>query len=236
MNKKFGFILPSTIYYGIGVNMNELFLFSFGQLKTFFNSELTFLVCFIIVFILTVLCSAIALTKKNYSVKNRLWVIFCFIGVLTIDFWIEQIVIGQIKYLILLLGVQFISLSICFFINKSQPKISDEKKSLANFLSKCALKENHILDRQIQGEIRSEVIKAKPSAENSFNDEIDFSHVKTVLKKLEYYPLKEQDKKSAKELENAIKEAEENGLDQRLKQNINDGLGILLKLMSKYAI
>ena len=217
--------------------MGELFLFSFRDLSKYFNSELVFLTCFIVVFVLTVLCTIISLSKKNYSIKNRLWVIFSFIGILLIDFWIEYFILGKIQYLILLVAVEFISLSICFFVRKKQTIISSENKSLESLLNKCKLNHNYAnLNKDYNNEIRSEVIKAKPKVQPNLKDDIDFSHVKTVLKKLDYYPLKEQDKKSAKELENAIIEAEESGLDQRLKQNINDGLGALLKLMSKYAI
>lgn len=217
--------------------MGELFLFSFRDLSKYFNSELVFLTCFIVVFVLTVLCTIISLSKKNYSIKNRLWVIFSFIGILLIDFWIEHFILGKIQYLILLVAVEFISLSICLFVRKKQTIISSENKSLESLLNKCKLNQNYAnLNGGYNNEIRSEVIKAKPKVQPNLKDDIDFSHVKTVLKKLDYYPLKEQDKKSAKELENAIIEAEESGLDQRLKQNINDGLGALLKLMSKYAI
>ena len=217
--------------------MGELFLFSFRDLSNYFNSELAFLMCFIAVFILTVICTIISISKTDYSVKNRLWVIFCFIGLLLIDFWIEHFILGGIKYLVLLVAVELISLSICLFVRKKQIIISDEKKSLARFLSRCAKKERPAELKQDYGtENRSEIIKATPKQDTNLKEEIDFSHVKTVLKKLDYYPLKEQDKRSAKELESAINEAEENGLDQRLKQNINDGLGQLLKLMSKYAI
>ena len=217
--------------------MGELFLFSFNELSGFFNSELAFLFCFIAVFVLTVICTIISLSKKNYSIKNRLWIIFSFIGLLLIDFWIEHFIIGKIKYLILLVGLEFLSLAICLFVRKKQTIFTDEKKSLASFLSKCARGESSAqLKQDCVGEIRSEIITATPKKEVNVKDDIDFSHVKSVLKKLDYYPLKEQDKKSAKDLENAIIEAEENGLDQRLKQNINDGLGILLKIMSKYAI
>ncbi len=220
--------------------MGELFLFSFGELKGFLSGKLVFLTCFIIVFVLTVLCLAISLGKQNYSVKNRLWLVFDFVSILLIDFWLEFYVFNSIKYLILLLAVECISLSICLFVNKKQKQDIKENKSIKDFLNKCYLSQNQEKSTQSlenkSKEIRSEVIRPSLVKQNEIKDDIDFSHVKTVLKKLDFYPLKEQDKKSAKELERAIIEAEENGLDQRLKQSINDGLGQLLKLMSKYAV
>lgn len=217
--------------------MGELFLFSLTDLSKVLNGELVFLICFIAVFLLTILCVVFSLSKKDYFLRQRLWIIFSFVSISLIDFWVEKYIIGQIKFLILLIALEILSLSICLFIRKQEKGFSNEKKILANFLSKCATQQNYDSYNQNVGtEIRSEVIKAQPETQGNLKEEIDFSHVKGVLKKLEYYPLKEQDKKSAKELENAILDAEQNGLDQRLKQTINDGLGALLKLMSKYAI
>ena len=215
--------------------MGELFLFSFFNNEIVLGSELVFLLCFIAVFILTVLCVVIALCKPNYSVKNRLWVVFCNVSILLFDLWLEQFVIGKIKYIVLLFAIEFISISLCLFIKKKDNFISQEKKSLASFFSKCALNQNKFNQADGQNEVRSEVIKIEQSKEDK-GEEIDFSHVKSVLKKLEYYPLKEQDKRSAKQLENAINQAQETGLDESLKQTINDGLGQLLKIMSKYAV
>ena len=220
--------------------MGELFLFSFFDIAQNFNSELVFLFCFIGIFLLTVLCVVIALCKNDYSVKNRLWTVLINTGILFFNLWFEQFVIGKIKYFVLVIAVIFISLSICLFVKKKEHFISDEKKSLANFFSKCALNQNinqsHFNQTQNgQNEVVSEVIKLNQKKENK-GVEIDFSHVKSVLRKLDYYPLKEQDKKSVKQLESAINDAEENGLDDSLKQTINDGLGQLLKLMSKYAV
>jgi hypothetical protein len=220
--------------------MGELFLFSFFVIAQNFNSELVFLFCIIAIFILTIFCVVIALCKTNYSVKDRLWALFINTSILLFDFWFEQFVKGEIKYFILVVAIECISLSLCLFVNKKEHFISDEKKSLANFFSKCALNQNINQNynqnyNHEQDGVISEVIKLEQK-EDRKGEEIDFSHVKSVLRKLDYYPLKEQDKRSAKQLENAINQAQENGLDESLKQTINDGLGQLLKLMSKYAV
>ena len=112
---------------------------------------------------------------------------------------------------------------------------------MARFLDDCAkrdykkkyddnLNKSNVLNSPIT-KLTSEV-----QDDESTNDEIDFSHVKSILSRLNYYPLKEQDKKTAKDLEQAIYSAEQNGLNIQLKENINDGLSALLKIMSKYAV
>jgi hypothetical protein len=53
---------------------------------------------------------------------------------------------------------------------------------------------------------------------------------------LDYYGLNQSDKRQVKELETAIFEAENYQMTNELKCRINDGLGALLKIMSKYGI
>ena len=224
------------IYYGMGVNMGELFLLSFSDLKNLISNEIVFLSCFIAVFILSVLCVVLSVSKTDDSLKKRLWIVLCFGGIALIEFWVEYFIIQKLRYLLLLIAIQLISLGVCLFVSKKEKVISDEKRSLASFLNKCALRQNYIKEQEKVNEDNALLTIKPPVQQDDNQNEIDFSHVKSVLKKLDYYPLKEQDKKSAKELENAINEAEQNGLDSRLKQSINDGLGLLLKIMSKYAI
>ena len=163
----------------------------------------------------------------------------------------------QISYLILTVASCFLGLSICLFLPAKKVEISQEKRSLAQFLDRCAKAQKRVenlsdtqvdsLEKQrgiMSSKIFSSPIKISCKSDkashcenpNKDNDEIDFSHIKGILERLDYYPLKDQDKKSAKELEKAILDAEENGLDMALKQTINEGLGALLKIMAKYAV
>lgn len=66
--------------------------------------------------------------------------------------------------------------------------------------------------------------------------EVNFSHVKSILDKMEYYPLTQADRRVVKELYSCINLAK-NGEDiSELKTRINDGLNDLLKIMSKYGV
>lgn len=66
--------------------------------------------------------------------------------------------------------------------------------------------------------------------------DVDFTHVKNVISRLDYFGLSQTDKNTVNELSSALKIAESSGMDETLKTRINDGLGALLKIMSKYNI
>ncbi len=236
----------------------SLFMNNFFDLITSNLSTSTLaIICNSLVVFLTVLCSILALSKRKYTISRRLWVVLDFVGICLIEFWLEMQIDKHITYLILTVGSCFLGLSICLFLPVKDREISQEKRLLAQFLDRCAHipsaeqnyknktpnltynqtlnKPSNIFSSPIISVNQNQTENQKTNS-NKENEEIDFSHIKGILSRLEYYPLKEQDKKSALELEKAILEAEENGLDSALKQTINEGLGALLKIMAKYAV
>lgn len=139
-------------------------------------------------------------------------------------------------------GVIFITLafilSFPFFIVLKRRTLKKEEKELIAFI-----------DKEIKKQTDNKTIINKP-LENvaclndySLSQEkpkrsgvIDFSHVKNVLERIEFYPLTTAEKKQVKLLEAEILKAE-NGIDsQELKDSINDKLGALLKIMAKYGV
>lgn len=66
--------------------------------------------------------------------------------------------------------------------------------------------------------------------------EVDFSHVKNVMARLEYYKLNPSDKRQVNDLEAAILRAENGVYDGDVRNKINTGLGALLKIMAKYGV
>lgn len=221
--------------------MFELFLYNFIDLIKSIGINIIFLSSLALVVLLSLTSIAISLIKIRYSQKNRLWIVFCYIGIFLVEMWAEFINNSQTLYFLILLGVISLLLSVVLFIPEKSKKTSVSQKALARFLDDCAkrdykkkyddnLNKSNVLNSPIT-KLTSEV-----QDDESANDEIDFSHVKSILSRLNYYPLKEQDKKTAKDLEQAIYSAEQNGLNIQLKENINDGLSALLKIMSKYAV
>ena len=96
------------------------------------------------------------------------------------------------------------------------------------------------LDEKIKAEQNEKRLNAPPEklyAKQEIRErkpEIDFSHVKNVISRLNYFPLSTQDRNTVKELEYSVTQAERGDYDLEIKRKINDGLGALLKIMSKY--
>lgn len=79
--------------------------------------------------------------------------------------------------------------------------------------------------------IKCEEIKTPPQT-----DGLDFSHVKSVIERLEYFDLTPADKKQIETLKSELYVAEREGFTPEKKSRINDGLAGLLKIMSKYGV
>ncbi len=225
--------------------MFELFLYNFTDLIKSIGIDIIFLSSLALVVILSLTSIVISLIKKRYSQKNRLWIVFLFAGIFLMEMWAEFIIAKKTLYFLILLGVISLFLSVVLFIPEKCKKSSVSQKALAKFLDDCVKndykrKYNENPEEKLEESkvLNSPITKLTNEEQNDdgVNDEIDFSHVKNILSRLNYYPLKEQDKKTARDLEQAIYSAEQNGLNIQLKEDINDGLSALLKIMSKYAV
>ena len=87
-----------------------------------------------------------------------------------------------------------------------------------------------------KGASTSGTIKCEPVSAPKISDELNFSHVKSVLDRLEYFDLSPTDKKQVEALKDAMFSAERQGFTPEKKSRINDGLANLLKIMSKYGV
>lgn len=64
----------------------------------------------------------------------------------------------------------------------------------------------------------------------------NFSHLKSVLERMDFYNLSAQDRKQVENLKLLIVKAETEPPTETLQDELNDGLNILLKIMSKYKV
>ena len=235
--------------------MYELFLFSFFNSLFDLGRVGIFILIISLVLFCTLVCLCLALFKMGYSLRKRSWIFCCYTGLVVFERWAESIIVENYSFTFLTISVCLMLCSLIFIIPEKTIKIKEEQRELARFFdsqvkaitqpttvnylvdSKTELSNCQDLLNKVQ-EKNSTTIKAQVKGEQPINcsQEIDFLNVKTILNKLGYYSISSQDKLIAKELENAIISAEENGLNDQLKQKINDGLGALLKIMSKYAI
>ena len=75
-----------------------------------------------------------------------------------------------------------------------------------------------------------------PENKENREKDIDFSHVKSVVDKLERFNLTAADKRALNSLKINVTAAESGEMNNRLKNEINDGLCSVLKMMSKYNV
>lgn len=221
--------------------MTELFLFSFVDLILLLGAENIFYISLAIMTVLCSLCTVIGATKRSYGFVKRCWIILVSVAVMSINVGAELIVNNKIIYLPFLCAFNLVCLSIALFVPKKENEISSEQINFARRID-CKARSENEQNSDIKKPFNLtkqplEVLKVQQENEpKNQKSDLDFSHVKTILSKLDFYSLKENDRKQIKELETNLVLAEQEGLDQRAKESINDGLGALLKIMSKYGI
>lgn len=135
------------------------------------------------------------------------------------------------------------------FFNERVIVITDKQRELVRAIDKSITESeidnksftvgNEFLERVERAlkEENVEKISVKPQLKiNEIKEELNFTHVKNVLERLNYYNLSPSDKKAVVELKGLLFQAENMGLTKESKSKINDGLSLLLKIMSKYSV
>ena len=166
--------------------------------------------------------------KKNYYFYKRCWYLPFLCGIITGEYGLFTLsgINASVCFITLSLGLVFFSV-ICAI-----PVKADEKSDKINFIK--------FLDEKINAEKCEKRLNAPPEKlvavqkPKESKPEIDFSHVKSVIARLNYFSLSSQDRSVVKELELNVMQAERGDYDIETKRKINDGLGALLKIMSKY--
>lgn len=195
---------------------------------------------------------------EKYSIKKRIWFIFliCGCSVIQTSFCIAKN--SSAYFPVLTCGIGLFLCIPTFLQPSRRRKLRKEERELARFIDqriKQPLDNGITLDSEVE---RSQIVEKDNIASSSidfhkstpqtlkaevkesvpdFNTVIpDFSHVKNVIERLAYFPLTPFEKRQVKDLEVTVKRVElgEDGLD--LKNKINDGLGALLKIMSKHGV
>ena len=192
----------------------------------------------------------IYLYRKNLSVKAR--ITFGGINLLIIALQCVLLLVGEFSYKLLALSV-FIDLVLLFpfllHAKKESKSSSDVREFAKNTLELARPKKaeesngvDAIIENECIGEKGLDKLAFNPSgkanATSEHNDlkkfELDFSHVKNVMAKLNYFNLSASDRTQLSELEQALYYAQNVGYDKKVKEKINEGLGALLKIMAKH--
>ena len=191
-----------------------------------------FLSLVIIVFVLNLILSCF---KTDYGITKRLWQPLFAVGLVFICRALCQVA-GYGDYVTCLIA-SFSALTFIpvLLVRVKTFKVTERQRDLVKFI------DGQIKSEEKKGDICEKIScekhvehKAEKNAVSDF--EVDFQHVKNVISRLDYFGLKESDKRQVKELENALIVAERGEFNQEVKCKINDGLGALLRIMSKYGV
>ena len=200
----------------------DIFLFNFGIERVLYIVLAVKAIVFLLNFFL-------CLFVFYYSIKKRLWALFT---VLTVDLFSVGVfsrVGGGVFYIFTVFSASAICLIPIFVIRERVRVVGEKELKLARLLTSKVKGEEDIIKPPI--EVQTD-IEEKEEIDNGYG--VDFSHVKKVLSRIEYYPLSQADKRQVSELNSLIYSAERGEYSREIKEKINEGLGALLKIMSKH--
>jgi Ca2+/Na+ antiporter len=170
--------------------------------------------------------------KDDYKITKRAWYFCLSTAIIFLELAFMSLN-GTIELFYLLVGITLLFYTVTICIPTKNAKVKNSQRELARLIDQSV--------KMATEKEKPELEKIEPTVEEeqdaSINDfELDFQHVKLVIQKLEYYPLTASDKKVVRELEDSIYQAQTYGFTHPLKIKINDGLGALLKIMSKHGV
>lgn len=223
------------------------------------TEEGLFAVCFCTLTVAFVINLILSLTLGGYVKKKRLWYYFSSPFVLLLQSTLTLSAGGNFSLVVLNLVAALVYLFASLLIKDKKtvaddnrfsfartlnervkedaPEILDGEKMLSNYQANKKVPHDELVMEE--GELEplrpsqvEELIKGKTAADYG----LDFSHVKNVLSRLDYFSLSPADKRQVKELEATLVLAEQGDFSDVVKDRVNDGLGSLLKIMSKYGV
>ena len=236
--------------------MTELFDNIFTFINTFLGAEGVFLICFSLLLACFITALILALIKNNYTFKKRLWFFLVVFSVVELEKGVETVCCFSSGFskLTLALGLLF---CIPVFYTKKRRGKNQKAREFVKFIDEQI--HNNIIEdsptsyqvNDTKKPIRVEKFEQYPKKEEEISAEqfiekrkeiknnpcdLDFSHVKNVIARLEYLSLGNSDRRQIRELESVVAQAEAGDYTPNTKEKINDGLGALLKIMSKYGV
>ena len=223
------------------------------------TEEGLFAVCFCALTVAFLVNLILSLTLSGYGKKKRLWYYFSLPFVLLLQLTLTLGASGNFSLVVLNSAASLVYLFASLLLKDKKtatednrfsfartlnervkedvPEVLDGEKMLNNYQScKKVLRDEQVVDERELEPLRpsqvEELIKGKTAADYG----LDFSHVKNVLSRLDYFSLSPADKRQVKELEATLVLAEQGDFSDVVKERVNDGLGSLLKIMSKYGV
>ena len=220
------------------------FIFHIGSSGAFLIATVMGLIGFIVSVFL-------AIFKANYSLKKRLLLVVYLCAFLSFYGAIIVICRFSVGLFLMVVGEYVLFSAVVFNIPEKQsflPEHIDLARLIDGRVKEEKQEENASDLIEVKQEKKVDTLKSSPifNSENKLNNEkptvdnnqlgLDFTHVKNVLKRLDYYSLNPTDKRQVRELETLMFKAENGEQNAEIKCELNDGLGALLKIMSKYGV
>lgn len=233
-------------------------ILTFGIVNAIFgwtDGEVFFALCLCIAFVGFILCLTFAVFAAGYSLKKRLWFLLLSAAVCALLKARAELCAEKDFSLLLAAAVFCFSVPLfCVRVKKSPPASETDtaSRNLVRFIDEnmrrtdcsppVARAESGVSGYNAKAKYPPEreffsdkdVITAAPApAEKS--SELDFSHVKNVLSRMESFALSTADRQKIRELEFLIMRAER-GEEREVKRKLNEGLNNLLKIMAKHGV
>ena len=234
---------------------------SLNYIYTLLSAEGVFLVVFICILIGFIINLILSLSLNSYDYKKRRWFICLSLSALLLQITFELNAGGSGALIALTAAIAIPLIYFCLII-KGKTRLEKQKQiELARYIDRKVYGEQEapqiFKSSQIYSPIEEEkkvcsvdsdkeeqeINNIRPSNVKDFLNSrraleynLDFTHVKNVLSRLDYYSLSPSDKRQVKELEVTLAQAETGEFLDEIKEKLNDGLGSLLKIMAKYGI
>lgn len=205
------------------------------------DAETTVTVCAAAVLSLFAVALITTLFLKSPARSSRVWFLFFSSGVSALIFakfaGTENARIGFVFLFATLITFSLIwALPVKRSIEKGDGE-DEKRRALVRFIDEEIRKSK---TGSAPAQSVTETVKARPLPTRRICPSApDFSHVKSVIARLESFGLTQSEKKTVRDLELTVFEAEscaEEGLSDSLRVKVNEGLGSLLKIMAKYGV
>lgn len=183
-----------------------------------------------------------ALLTSQYGMKRRIWFFPLALGICVMNF---ACLTASSMLALLVVAISLFYIAGTFAVPNREGKIKREQRELVRFIDEQIKSvvippkyESNIPQNTPQREVVEQIKETEtpPKKEDASKYSLDFQHVRSVITRLDAYGLSPSDKKQVRDLETALSLAENGDFTPIIKSKINDGLGALLKIMSKYGV
>ena len=219
--------------------MTELFNLLFNYINNYLGAGGLFI---IFSSILILGCAFAAVVLRFFEVSRAVLRVSFFLfeaGICFAEWALAVLCKHTQKFVLLQIAVCILLLIPIVCTKKRVAKVNIKQKEFVKFIDQKISEENeNVLKKQtrVKDFCAKMQLNAISNGEKVKQSTIDFTHVKNVIARLSYIPLSSDDKRKVEELEKSVLDLENGDETPLTKSKINDGLGTLLKIMSKYGV